>query len=43
MALEGFVVALESDELASADDENPEKLVVEFRDFLEHINPEDFS
>ncbi len=43
MALEGFVVALESDELASADDENPERLVVEFRDFLEHINPEDFS
>ena len=43
MALEGFVVALESDELATADDENPEKLVVEFRDFLEHINPEDFS
>ncbi len=43
MALEGFVVALESDEIASADDENPEKLVVEFRDFLEHINPEDFS
>ncbi len=43
MDLEGFVVALESEEPASADDENPEKLVVEFRDFLEHINPEDFS
>ncbi|NNN12442.1 MAG: bifunctional nuclease family protein [Acidimicrobiaceae bacterium] len=43
MALEGFVVSLESDDPASAEDENPEKLVVEFRDFLEHINPEDFS
>ncbi len=43
MALEGFVVALESDDPSLAEDENPEKLVVEFRDFLEHINPEDFS
>lgn len=35
--------AVEAVEPAEASDENPEELVDEFREFIEHINPEDFA
>jgi hypothetical protein len=41
MESEGIILALENDE--ETDDEVPEELVGEFRQFLESVRPEDFD
>jgi hypothetical protein len=41
MEAEGIILALESDE--ENDEEIPEELVGEFRQFLESVRPEDFE